>query len=168
MPHIFYARDRQMRAERPSLGLEPERLQPAHDFLLQMPERLGSIGQTNPDHARWARRGKYATPPETQSKRPLRERLAEGRGERVRGSILDLPDEHERQMKIVEHDPARVQTGSPHLLPQVVGSARRGRTHCFIELDGDKEAHQAIIRLTRSSAACVDWNFTMSRPPRNE
>src|SRR5438105_12687014 len=58
MPHIFYARDRQMRAERPSLGLEPERLQPAHDFLLQMPERLGSIGQTNPDHARWARRGK--------------------------------------------------------------------------------------------------------------
>jgi hypothetical protein len=59
-------------------------------------------------------------------------------------------------VQISGHDPPCVETSPSKPLPEIAGSLFHCRTHRITELHGDEETHQAIIRLTRSSAACVD------------
>src|SRR3954463_10112030 len=154
--HVSYTRNRQVSAERMALRLEPERLQPADDFFLDTSERLAPFGKTDPDHSRWTRRGKDTASTQAHREPQLVERPRKGVNEGRRSRILHLSDEHEREMKIVGPDPARIETGPAQLLFQIVRGARCGGADGVVELRGDEKAHQPIMRLTRSSAAWVD------------
>ncbi len=145
-----------MRAERSAFGLEPERLQAPHDFLLHLTEHISTVRKTDPNHTSGAGGRKHAAVTESKPERSHGKRPLHCGDERRGRLVVDLPNEDQGQMQILGRDPAGVEPGSSKPLSEIRRHASGRGSYRFIELHGHKQTHQAIIRRRRSRAACVD------------